>query len=68
MQGLLLSFFSFFKSSCTFQSITPKYFFFLIGVRDYIHVVDLAVGHVIALKQFENKCGCKVKLSFPADP
>lgn len=67
MQGLLLFFFSFFKSSCTFQSITPKYIFFLIGVRDYIHVVDLAVGHVIALKQFENKCGCQVKLSFPAD-
>lgn len=30
------------------------------GVRDYIHVVDLAVGHVIALKQFENKCGCQI--------
>lgn len=30
------------------------------GVRDYIHVVDLAVGHVSALKQFENSCGCKI--------
>lgn len=27
------------------------------GVRDYIHVVDLANGHVAALKAIENKCG-----------
>lgn len=27
------------------------------GVRDYIHVVDLAKGHVAALKKLENKCG-----------
>ena len=27
------------------------------GVRDYIHVVDLAKGHVCALKAIENKCG-----------
>ena len=27
------------------------------GVRDYIHVVDLAIGHVKALKQIENKAG-----------
>jgi UDP-glucose 4-epimerase len=27
------------------------------GVRDYIHVVDLADGHVKALKQIENKAG-----------
>ena len=27
------------------------------GVRDYIHVVDLARGHVCALKAIENKCG-----------
>ena len=27
------------------------------GVRDYIHVVDLANGHVKALKAIENKCG-----------
>ena len=25
------------------------------GVRDYIHVVDLAKGHVKALKKFEEK-------------
>lgn len=30
------------------------------GVRDYIHVVDLAVGHVAALKKLGEKCGCKV--------
>ena len=27
------------------------------GVRDYIHVVDLASGHVAALKAIENNCG-----------
>ncbi|KAK2194170.1 hypothetical protein NP493_2g18054 [Ridgeia piscesae] len=27
------------------------------GVRDYIHVVDLAVGHVNALKKLSSKCG-----------
>ncbi len=27
------------------------------GVRDYIHVVDLAKGHVAALKKLEGKCG-----------
>ena len=27
------------------------------GVRDYIHVVDLARGHVAALKKLEDKCG-----------
>ena len=27
------------------------------GVRDYIHVVDLAEGHVAALKKLESNCG-----------
>ncbi len=27
------------------------------GVRDYIHVVDLALGHVAALKKLEQNCG-----------
>lgn len=27
------------------------------GVRDYIHVVDLALGHVAALKKLKEKCG-----------
>ena len=27
------------------------------GVRDYIHVVDLAVGHVAALRKLETNCG-----------
>ena len=30
------------------------------GVRDYIHVVDLADGHVKALKKIDEKCGVKV--------
>ena len=29
------------------------------GVRDFIHVVDLAQGHVAALKLFEKNCGLK---------
>jgi len=29
------------------------------GVRDYIHVVDLAQGHIKALQQLENINGCK---------
>lgn len=30
------------------------------GIRDYIHVVDLANGHVKALKAIKNKCGLAV--------
>merc|ERR1712004_397270 len=30
------------------------------GVRDYIHVVDLALGHVAAVNKLNEKCGCKV--------
>ncbi len=30
------------------------------GVRDYIHVVDLARGHVAALKAIERNCGVEV--------
>lgn len=30
------------------------------GVRDYIHVVDLAKGHVKALKAIEDKCGVEI--------
>lgn len=30
------------------------------GVRDYIHVVDLANGHVRALKAIENNCGLAI--------
>ncbi|KAG5266048.1 hypothetical protein AALO_G00249230 [Alosa alosa] len=30
------------------------------GVRDYIHVVDLAKGHIAALRKLEESCGCKV--------
>ena len=30
------------------------------GVRDYIHVMDLAAGHVAALKKFEKPCGLQI--------
>lgn len=30
------------------------------GVRDYIHVVDLAKGHVKALDKIKEKAGCKI--------
>ncbi|KAG8451633.1 hypothetical protein GDO86_003721 [Hymenochirus boettgeri] len=30
------------------------------GVRDYIHIVDLAKGHIAALKKLESINGCKV--------
>ncbi len=30
------------------------------GVRDYIHVVDLAAGHVAALKAIERNCGVAI--------
>ncbi|KAE8624654.1 hypothetical protein XENTR_v10006014 [Xenopus tropicalis] len=30
------------------------------GVRDYIHIVDLAKGHIAALKKLEATSGCKV--------
>ena len=30
------------------------------GVRDYIHVVDLADGHLKAIDQLEKKCGLKI--------
>jgi UDP-glucose 4-epimerase len=30
------------------------------GVRDYIHVVDLALGHVKALNKIKENCGLKI--------
>lgn len=30
-------------------------FFFILGVRDYIHVMDLATGHVAALNMLQRK-------------
>lgn len=30
------------------------------GVRDYIHVVDLAKGHVLAIKKLKENCGLKI--------
>ena len=35
--------------------------FLSLGVRDYIHVVDLAKGHIAALKKLKDNCGCKVQ-------
>ena len=32
------------------------------GVRDYIHVVDVAIGHTAAMKKFEENCGFKVSI------
>jgi UDP-glucose 4-epimerase len=29
------------------------------GVRDYIHVVDLAIGHVVALEKLAGRTGCR---------
>jgi UDP-glucose 4-epimerase len=31
-----------------------------LGVRDYIHVVDLAIGHVAAMQKLEDNCGLQV--------
>lgn len=42
------------------MSLVNKVFFLLLGVRDYIHVVDLAKGHIAALKKLKDDCGCKV--------
>ena len=30
------------------------------GVRDYIHITDLAVGHILSLKKIEENPGLKV--------
>lgn len=39
-------------------------YLFCEGVRDYIHVVDLAKGHIAALRKVEENCGCKVHVPF----
>jgi UDP-glucose 4-epimerase len=36
------------------------------GVRDYIHVVDLAVGHVAAVRRLTERPGCSPSTSAPA--
>uniref|UniRef100_A0A2K6RC04 UDP-glucose 4-epimerase n=1 Tax=Rhinopithecus roxellana TaxID=61622 RepID=A0A2K6RC04_RHIRO len=33
---------------------------FSAGVRDYIHVVDLAKGHIAALRKLKEQCGCRI--------
>lgn len=37
--------------------------FFVLGVRDYIHVLDLADGHSAAIKKLEESPGLKVTTS-----
>jgi len=32
-------------------------------VRDYVHVVEVALGHVAALKALETHCHCKVDVT-----
>jgi UDP-glucose 4-epimerase len=32
------------------------------GVRDYIHVVDLALGHVASVRKLSDNCGCRVSV------
>lgn len=47
---------------CSF-SITLIYSSWL-GVRDYIHVVDLAKGHIAAIRKLKDSSGCKVRNFF----
>lgn len=49
-------FFSFYFSVMTITLI----YYFWVGVRDYIHVVDLAKGHIAAVRKLKDNCGCKV--------
>jgi UDP-glucose 4-epimerase len=39
------------------------YYSVYVGVRDYIHVVDVAIGHISAMKKFEENCGLKVSIA-----
>ena len=34
------------------------------GVRDFIHIVDLAQGHIAALKKLQEINGCMVQIYF----
>ena len=42
------------------SSVNVKMCIIFSGVRDYIHVVDLARGHVSAVKKLDAQCGFKV--------
>jgi UDP-glucose 4-epimerase len=42
--------------------IIKKKDWIVLGVRDYIHVVDVAIGHTAAMKKFEENCGFKVRI------
>lgn len=39
------------------------YLYTISGVRDYIHVVDLAIGHVAAIKKLQEKCRHQVPIN-----
>lgn len=36
----------------------------ILGVRDYIHVVDLAKAHVFTINKMKGEHGCKVSSSY----
>ncbi len=38
------------------------------GIRDWIHVVDLAIGQIAALNKIATNDGIKVKLLYPLGP
>lgn len=44
--------------------VRTHFFLPIIGIRDYIHVVDLAKGHVSAVKYLSKFKGCKVVIAF----
>lgn len=33
-----------------------------LGIRDYIHVVDVAIGHIAAMNKFDENCGFRVRV------
>jgi hypothetical protein len=44
--------------SCFFVIMQDNWIY--VGVRDYIHVVDLAIGHIAAMKKFKEHSGLRV--------
>lgn len=35
---------------------------FSVGIRDYIHVVDVAIGHIAAMNKFDENRGFRVRI------
>ncbi len=48
---------------CCFFFLIVEINWIFLGVRDYIHVVDVAIGHTAAMKKFEENCGFKVRMN-----